>query len=235
MKIDVHSHIGFEDKLQQQTKEQLLKIMQEGGIDHCVTFPFGGIEDYAQLNEEFSLLRKEKGLIPFGRINHLHKNALQEVENIVSLDLKGIKIHTRIGPLTRAPDLLRAIEKTDLPILVHTGNGPNELVSQLEKVQFNGRLIIGHGGKGQMKAAAKLTQERENFFIETSLLSIYGTSLLIDNAPIEKILLGSDAPFSHPTIELFKLQELAKRGVISEEDLALISGKNYLRSFRDTL
>jgi len=236
MIIDAHTHIGFEDKLQQQTEEELLGHLDRGNVDRAVTFPFGpSVQDYREINEKFASYLDNKRLIPFGRVNQLSKDVVDQVERIHALGLKGVKVHTSHARLDASPPMLRKIEKLDLPLLVHTGEGQHASVKQLQDLKFSGRLIIGHGGKGNVSVAAKLATERDNFFVETSLLTVYGTRLLIDKVPIEKILLGSDAPFSFPSLEIFKLKEIERLGILSAEDNMKICGKNYIKEFKKTL
>ena len=41
MIIDCHTHIGYEDITQNQSSEELLKLMNSSKIDKSVVFPFG--------------------------------------------------------------------------------------------------------------------------------------------------------------------------------------------------
>jgi hypothetical protein len=211
MIIDSHTHVGYEEETQKQTAEELVKLMDEGNIDKSVVFPFGPRtskdQSYTEENQNIAQHKSHPRFIVFGRINQLSNDMLEEVEKISSLDLKGIKMHTHRASLKNLDPLFHKMNKFDLPLIVHTGHNENSHVSTLKDIPFDGNVIIGHGGKDHFKEAIELVNSRDNFLIETSLLSLRRTKLIIDKVKDKsKLLFGSDAPFHHPDLERKKIE-----------------------------
>jgi len=230
MIIDSHTHIGFEENTQKQNPEELMKWMDIAKVDKSVIFPLGPTEgkeqSYFKENENISKQLDNPRFIVFGRVNQLSQDSLQEVDHIKSLGLKGIKMHSEAAGFLGFDELFKKIEESGLPLIVHTGESEKSSASNLENIPFNGNLIIGHGGKGHFKEAIRLVNSRNNFFIETSLLSLRRTKIIIGEViDKSKILFGSDAPFNPPEMEIRKLEYACK----DKELLADILGNNILR------
>jgi predicted TIM-barrel fold metal-dependent hydrolase len=211
MIIDCHTHVGYENQIQTQSASKLLELMNFSKIDKSVIFPFGpsmySDQSYSKINEHMAKLNKHSRFIAFGRINQLADNMFEEAEHIDSLGLNGIKFHTQRESLIKYKSFFKKLNKFDLPIIVHTGNNENSNVNQLVKLQFDGKIIIAHGGKDRVKDAIKIVNSHENIYIETSILSIYRTRLVIEDIEDKsKILFGSDAPFHHPELESKKIR-----------------------------
>ena len=227
MIIDCHTHIGYEDQVQCQSAKQLLKVMDFSKIDKSVIFPFGPSfhkeQSYKKINEYMAKLNHHHRFIAFGRINQLSNDMFGEVEHIASLGLKGIKIHTHRESLVNYKPFFRKLNRFDLPIIVHTGNNANSDVNQLAELPFTGKIIIGHGGKDRVRDAIKIVNSHENIYIETSILSLYRTKLIINRVEDKsKILFGSDAPFHHPELESKKIKYACADKYLAEN----ILGKN---------
>ena len=227
MIIDSHSHLGYESRTQYQTPSQLTKIMDLSGVDKSVVFPFGPEfskkQSYYRINEAMSKLLPNKRFIPFGRINQLSRDMFSEAEHIHSLGLKGIKIHTHNEAIKWYHPLFRKLDKFDLPLIIHTGNNYNSDVKHLKDIPCSCPIIIAHGGKDRISEAIRIVNSCENLYIETSLLSLRRTQILIDRVKDKsKIFFGSDSPFHHPELELKKI-----RYACNDEHLVRqISGKN---------
>tara|TARA_Y100000310_G_scaffold337122_1_gene423368 strand:- start:7313 stop:8011 length:699 start_codon:yes stop_codon:yes gene_type:complete len=210
MIIDSHTHIGYESDTQKQEPKELLKMMDVAGVDKSVVFPFGPPhshdQSYREENKNIAQQKSNQRFIVFGRVNQLSKDMISEVERINSLGLKGIKMHTHRAPLKNLDPLFKELNKFDLPLIVHTGHNENSHVETLKDIPFNGNVIIGHGGKDNYMKAIELVNSRDNFFIETSLLSLRRTSQVIEKVKDKsKILFGSDAPYHHPDLEVKKI------------------------------
>ncbi len=211
MIIDSHAHVGYETRTQYQKPKDLLRIMDASGIDKSVVFPFGPEfsknQSYSRINEAMASLLSNKRFIPFGRINQLSKDMFSEAENISSLGLKGIKIHTHRESIKWYGPLFRKMDKFDLPLIIHTGNNYNSDVRHLRNMPFSNPIIIAHGGKDRFLDAVELVNSSSNIYIETSLLSLRRTQVLIKKIKDKsKILFGSDSPFHHPELESKKIR-----------------------------
>lgn len=233
MIIDCHTHIGFENKLENQTPEELLKMMDEAGVDKAVIFPFAPIKidgSMKEENEKIAALCSNERFIGFGRINQLSSDCLEEVDRIIKLGLKGVKFHTLRSSLVEAQPALDKLSKYKLPIIVHTGNDDNANVKNLANIEYPGPVIIGHAGKDNTKEAVRLVNERENFYLELSIVSLFRTKWILEKVNENKILFGSDAPFSHPRLDLLKIKYAVKdekvRKKILGDNLISILNKN---------
>jgi len=227
MIIDSHAHVGYETRTQYQRPKDLLETMNASGIDRCVVFPFGPEfsknQSYSKINEAMAGLLSNKRFIPFGRINQLSKDMFSEAENISSLGLKGIKLHTHRESLKWHGPLFRKMDKFDLPLIIHTGNNYNSDVRHLRNVPFSSPIIIAHGGKDRVLDAIDLVNSSSNIYIETSLLSLRRTQVLIKKIKDKsKILFGSDSPFHHPELESKKIRYACSDKYLVED----ILGKN---------
>jgi predicted TIM-barrel fold metal-dependent hydrolase len=210
MIIDSHTHIGYEDIYQQQEPHGLIRLMGIAGVDKSVIFPFGPVfsknQSYHSENIKISKYSNNSRFITFGRVNQLASDCIDEVDHIKALDLKGIKIHTDAAPLNSYPNLVKKLNEYSLPIMIHTGNNKNADVENLKHLKYEGNIIIGHGGKDNISGAIDLVNSRNNFYIETSLLSLSRTKRLIREVKDKsKILFGSDAPYGLPELEIKKI------------------------------
>ncbi|MBT3262423.1 amidohydrolase family protein [Candidatus Woesearchaeota archaeon] len=210
MIIDSHTHLGFEDMYQKQNPRELIKLMDRAGIDKSVIFPFGPVfsknQSYQSENIKISKCSNNPRFITFGRVNQLAPDSLEEVERIKDLDFKGIKIHTDAAPLNTYRDLVKKLNEYCLPIMIHAGNNENSNVENLKHLEYEGNIIIGHGGKDNISKAIELVNSRDNFYIETSLLSLSRTKRLVRQVKDKsKILFGSDAPYDLPELEVKKI------------------------------
>jgi len=228
MIIDSHTHIGFEDKYQKQNPQELIMLMDRAGIDKSVIFPFGPVfskdQSYHSENIKISNYSNNPRFIAFGRVNQLASDSLEEVDRINDLNFKGIKIHTDAAPLNPYRDLVKKLNEYHLPILIHTGNNENADVENLKHLKYDGNIIIGHGGKDNVSSAIELVNSRNNFYIETSLLSLSRTKKLIREVKDKsKIIFGSDAPYDLPELEVKKIMHACNydRGLVRD-----ILGKN---------
>lgn len=145
MFIDIHTHT-FPDRMAVRTVQLLgqaahlipqtdatshglLASMQEAGIDLSVILPVATkpsqvqtINTYAA---ETNALYKDRGLLSFGGIHPAYEHPEEELERIVSLGLKGIKIHPVYqGQDIDSPAFLRILKKAaELGLIVITHSG----------------------------------------------------------------------------------------------------------------
>ncbi|MBL7052106.1 MAG: amidohydrolase family protein [Nanoarchaeota archaeon] len=210
MIIDCHNHLGFENNFERQTSKELLRRMKIASIDKAVVFPFAPQTKTGSTyedNKKIALLCKNnKKFIGFGRINQLNKNALEELDHILKLKLKGVKFHTRNSKITEAQEILDELEKHKLPIIVHTSDEKNTFVNFIEELKYSGPIIIAHAGKNRFMETVKIVNKYPNIYLDTSIISPFRTRYVIENANPEKIIFGSDSPYSHPKIDILKIK-----------------------------
>ena len=145
----------------------------------------------------------------------LGKEVLGEAEKLVREEgFKGFKLQ----PVSHGfpanheivyPVMELAIE-LDIPVLFHTGFGPGtecERIGELGKKFPEAKIIMGHAGiQMQTKKAIRIARENKNIFLEISGTAPMAVKWIVEEAPPERILFGSDGPYGHPYVQLAKLE-----------------------------
>ncbi len=221
MIIDVHNHVGTDVMGTKGCPEDLLSIMQISHIDKSVIFALDEVdrgETYEVPNKKIiQLCRKyPEKFIGVCRVQpKAGDNALKEMERCQKAGLSALKLHPRteqFGP-DSTREVLDLAQNFNWPILLHTDHNvaatPSEwkpIFKKYPKLSF----VLLHGGKDHWPAAAEVSKACDNVFVETSTLSYNRTRMLIERAGAEKIIFGSDYPYSHPSLEVQKFELIVK-------------------------
>lgn len=229
---DCHNHLGKSSSgFSDQTPSDLKKKLSEARVDKAVIFPKGKIEDFTEENRKMSKLDKDS-FIPFGRASPTHKNFEEELKQVEKLGLHGLKLHPNQGKFKVNKSLKKDLKELEpqVPILAHTGMKEDEKVHNLEVLsELPNPVIIAHAGKGYAKKAVEFVNQYENFYLDTSLASVYRIKRIVASSPVDKILYGSDSPYSHPAVEKKKILY----AVEDEETRRKILGENVLKVLSD--
>jgi uncharacterized protein len=157
-----------------------------------------------------------------GRVNELIEIAVGKY------GFCGIKVHRHDGQITR--EICEVAAAFSLPVLYDV-MGDVSIVELLASEYPGVNFIIPHLGsfaddwQAQKSFIDKVSKHR-NIYADTS--GVRRFDLLVEairRAGTEKILFGSDGPWLHPGIELFKIRSLG----LSDSDERLIMGLNFLR------
>lgn len=145
------------------TDEDLRRSMKTAGIDLSVVLPVAtNPEKISQINQVSLEKTGKEGLIYFGCVHPDSENALEELERVSAMGLRGIKIH----PVYQGVDIddlrfLRILEKAgslDLVVVMHAGDDigfPGVVHCSPEQtrralLQVRGvRLVLAHMGGWQ--------------------------------------------------------------------------------------
>lgn len=228
--------------------EQVVKAMNQSGVDTVVGFPMGGFSseyDYRDQNDMIAASMKEYPgrIIGFCRINPNvgEKSACSAIDRYIKdFKMRGIKLHPEIDHFSLEERLLAPIfdkaRDYGVPIIFHSGNTQNtdplaigDLASQYPKVP----VILGHMGcTTATRQAATAAARWPNVFLETSAVSRMShpfAPAVLKVGP-EKVLYGSDHPYSPFQMEIEKLVKYAipYTGWTSKE-LKMILGGNLRR------
>lgn len=220
--VDAHAHLGeccIFGLLT--TEEQLLRRMDENGIDASIVQPFPGAKNCAKTHDRIAeLCAKHPGrffglasVSPHGD----HKAYRREVERCVR-DLKfvGVKLHTighSVNPLTEDGDLVfSTANELGIPVMVHTGPGvpfalPSLCIPAARK--YPGlNIILGHAGFAVFSAGAQVAASVcSNLFLETSWSIGDDIRWMISTIGPDRVMLGTDSPTNVP-VEIAKYQAL---------------------------
>lgn len=237
MIIDCHCHAGKGDILTApwNTKADLgpyLRRARRAGIARTVVFA-AFHRDYAVANEEVAgiVRRNPRRLVGFafvhpkrdaGRIHEMVSRAVRQ------WGFRGIKVHGYDGMPTR--EVCDAARAFGIPLLVDVvaqAHVVDMLAPEFPDVNF----IIPHLGsfhddwRAQQRVVDQLTRYA-NVYADTSGVRRFDYIVeAIRRAGARKLLFGSDGPWLHPGVELYKIKAL---GLPAREE-AMILGGNIAR------
>ena len=236
MIIDSHAHIGTYGYglKRSMTAETLVNLMSEADVDKAVIsqLSVNMVQDNTAVSE--AIKKFPDRLLGFAHINPGDPDAaLKELDrSINALGLIGVKMHSNFDHFVPWDErVLRIMEKIQdyrLPVLFHTGE---ELARPLQIAYVAKQfpkipVILGHMGLWVAIESIPAAKLSENVYLETS---IQGEMPALEEAVIElgveRILFGTDIPFSTYRIEFSKIESLE----ISEEDKKKILGGNAAR------
>jgi len=165
------------------------------------------------------------------------------VQEIISLGLKGVKMHPDIQKVALDDPRMHTIYtlcEDRLPILLHTGDcrydysNPNRLIPVLEK--YPNLMVIGahFGGWSIWEDATKKLYEYPNFLVDCSS-SLYAISSqkakeLILTYGVDRVLFGTDYPLWTPEEEIERfmavdLTEEQRENILYNNAAKLFLGK----------
>jgi hypothetical protein len=150
----------------------------------------------------------------------------------LSLGYKGIIWHRHEGEPVynyadkRCPQLIERIVRLNLPVVFEESY--SNTIYFINNLACGATVIIPHlgwlnGGFAGLDASG--IWEKENIYADSSLASSYEIKMFLRKYGPEKLLFGSDFPFSLPENELKKILSLD----ISEADKEKILGGNIIR------
>ena len=145
-----------------------------------------------------------------------------DVEHLIELGLKGVKLHPDIQQFKlddyRCLKIYELCEEHSLPLLIHTGDSrydfsnPNRLIPILDI--YDRLTIIGahFGGWSMWEKASELLWNKKNFYVDCSS-SFYALSdekivEIIHRYGADRVLFGSDYPMWNPKTEVERLKAL---------------------------
>jgi len=232
--IDAHCHIGLY-RGRKWSSQKLLNVMNEFKVNKAIIFPTGGHGPTNFINENNTVIsavhKYPERLVGFARVNpHFSDKAIEEIKRTVALGLKGVKLHPMMEVFPANSRLVDPImdtaAKLRIPVLIHSGNAPFALPSQVADIASRFpkvQVIMGHMGKIDLGIEAIPSAKRsENVFLETSGARRFTIEDAVSSLGPDRVVFGSDWPYSHPAPELMKIKILG----ISEEHKMKILGEN---------
>src|SRR5262245_8512275 len=240
MIIDCHCHAGTGDLMTAPWNtaaplEPYLRRARAAGIAKTVVFaPFHS--DYAQANAEVARIvaRYPDRLIGFAFI-HAARDAgriFDMVRHAVTRwRFRGIKVHGHDAMPTR--EICEAARAFRLPLLVDVV-GQASVIEMLAPSYPQVNFIIPHLGsfrddwRAQQQVVDQLVRF-PNIYVDTSGVRRFDYIVsAVQRAGAHKVLFGSDGPWLHPGLELYKIRLLH----LAPDKEALILGGNALRLLR---
>jgi len=228
--------------------EIMLKSMDAYGIEKSVFFStLSHGEDYSEANAWTARIMRQypDRLIGYAFINPVGgAKAVDDLKRCINdFGLKGIKLH----PVSHAyqiyggvqDDLVNPIaelaSRFKLPIIIHSGwysYGHPANIGLLADAFPEATIIIAHGGGTPesfgfgVLSSIQVAKKHKNVFLEISQCpAILFLREFVDRVGADRLVFGSDTPWSVVEIELSKVKALR----LSEEQERLVLGGNMAR------
>lgn len=243
MIIDFHTHC-FPDKIAEKALEKLsfvsggmeyytsgtvdgiLSSMEKQDVDLSVVLNIATNEHQQESVNNFAAeINKKDGIVSFGSIYPKAKNALNELDRIHSLGLKGIKLHPEYQEFFVDDEFMKPIYKKiaqlGLVVVFHAGHDygysapyhcmPQNLLNALKWIEFP--VVAAHwGGAGCGEEVIKLLCGKDLYF-DTSFgytqMPKVIAEKIIEKHGVEKMLFGTDSPWHTATMEKRLLNSLS--------------------------
>ncbi len=224
------------------TKEGLIAKMDECGVDVSVVCPVATKPTQSEKNLEWGASINDDRIISIAGIFPDKESWKRNVDMAVSLGYKGIKLHPEYQNFKLDSDEMLPLYEyaflKDMFILFHAGydpigkepfnSNPLMFLNLIERFQ-GAKIVAAHfGGQSQWDEVEAYLAGKD-IYLDTSMgFEYYGKekflSILAKHGA-NKVLFGSDSPWSDTKKELSIIKELP----ISKEDMDLILYKNALK------
>ncbi len=214
--IDIHCHVGISVDGAGVTYEQLCKILEADPVDKIVVFPIDEEDKgatYTILNSRLAeLAKKDDRIVPFGRVDpNAGARAIEEIERFDELGLKGLKLHPHsehFGPAAVKEIILKTNELR-LPVLIHSSQRSyrEEADGWMKIFEIaETPVIAAHNGKDNYRRLAEIVPEFPNLYVDTTAASYFRTRYIYEAVGPDRLVFGSDLPYSHPAVEKVKYE-----------------------------
>lgn len=269
MVIDFHTHI-FPDSLAKKALEKLIQNLRSqepdadpnapytdataaglaasakaAGIDICVVMPIAtSPKPSLTLNNFAAQVDKLPGLRSFGSVHPNYDGALEELEIIKELGLRGIKLHPEYQgsnpDSNETIELVRKAAELDLWVLFHAGvdiglpapvHGTPARFARLREAVPEAKIILAHMGGFRMWQEVEDAYKSLSFYIDTSFsLDVHPEegdrfARIIRLIGANHVLFGSDSPWADQKKALQLTGSfLSQHGFTKQECDAILGG-----------
>lgn len=244
--IDFHAHTpGYSrtddgGRLVPYSPADFLAHMDVAGIDVSVMLNYQGLLDGSTDSNDYVadfVAAAPSRLVGFGTVNPRLPGAVAETRRMIrDLGLSGMKVHPWVqGISMMEPDMDRVcdvLEEEGAILLSHDGTPPYAMATQLAALARRHPglpVVLGHGGLLDFwREAIVAASETENVYVCVASVSPFAGRMVVERAPKDKVLFGTDAGLSTrggQNYALARVQELDGWG-ISAEDIERITVTN---------
>lgn len=227
------------------TKEGLLHYMETENIDVSVALPVASRPDQEHSINSFAIEINSPQVLSFGSVHPDSKDALSELIRIKEAGLKGIKLHPDNQDFfVDEPRLFPIYEKCaelGLIVLFHAGvdftvfepvHCPPEKLAKILPIFGGSPVVAAHFGGYLMWDEVERHLVGKDIYFDTSFsyatLPKKQARRIIDNHGADKILLGSDIPWSNTHDEVLFIRRLhlddkREAMILAENALSLLA------------
>jgi predicted TIM-barrel fold metal-dependent hydrolase len=202
-----------------QSAEQLIDLMDINKISQSVIVPFvdtPGSDDDAHQRLIKACNQFPGRFLPFARIDPRYgKRAIKILYKISHLNFMGIlfnPVSTDSLPyISGVVSFMEKVALNNLPVIIPSGQAyvglPEQIALLAEKVPSL-KIIIGHmGTSAHAIRAIELLDDHPNLYLETSIQQSPDRITLLSKYIQEgRVVFGSASPYSHPEVELLKIE-----------------------------
>ncbi len=224
------------------TTEELLKQSEETGVNKMLVQSVATTEKQVSSINHFisdEVSKYPDKFIGFGTLHPNSSDLEADVKELISLGLKGVKLHPDIQNFKiddyRCLKIYELCEKYHLPILMHTGDSrydnsnPNRLLPVME-IHTDLTVIGAHfGGYSIWEEASKKLSELPNLFVDTCsaffALEKETALKIIRRYGADKVIFATDYPMWRQQDELNYILSLG----LTNDELEKIFSKNILK------
>lgn len=240
MIIDAHVHVATgENENPRARVENILRKMDENGIDKVVCFPFSaGLEKQKKMAELISPYRDR--FIPLAFINPNDPDAKEQLLYCLDeLGFCGMKLHPWFGNFSLANiELLRPtmeiLNERKLYTVIHCTSEDfrmHPIMFEKLGLEFS-NVTIQMAHMGEVMAgeyAIDVAKRIPNVYLDTAITSYMAVVHVLEQCP-DKVFMGCDFPFYQFEMEIQK-QKLAALDLNDSEGMKKIMGGNFARVF----
>ncbi|MBR2875705.1 MAG: amidohydrolase [Clostridia bacterium] len=224
------------------TTEELLKQSEEAGIKRMVVQSVATTEKQVSSINHFiadEVKKHPDKFIGFGTLHPDSSAPEEDVKELISLGLSGVKLHPDIQNFKiddyRCLKIYELCEKYHLPVLMHTGDSrydnsnPNRLLPVMEI--YTDLIVIGahFGGYSLWEEASEKLAGLPNLYVDTcsSFFALDKKTALkiIKRYGTDKVIFATDFPMWRQEDELNYITSLG----LSDEDLKKIFHDNIMK------
>ncbi|MDP3919853.1 MAG: TatD family hydrolase [Candidatus Omnitrophota bacterium] len=212
--IDTHVHLGLSKDGEEITLKEIKELLNQYPIRSLLLFPIDELDHGTSYQKSNSKVLKaaegDKRIYPVFRIDpHEPEAAFREIQRAAKVGARAIKLHPRSEDFSphQAEEIIAEIERLRLPVILHTAHDRHSHPSSWERIFLRHKkicFILAHAGKDAFREAGEVSERLGNVFLETSTLSYSRTQELLKRVGADKMVFGSDPPYSHPAIEILK-------------------------------
>ncbi len=220
LRVDMHVHLGRSKDGAKYGPGDVRQLLERYSFSHAVLFPVDEREpgpSYSRLNARVAkTAKKDKRILGFVRLNpHEKEAAHRELTLAAKRGMRGVKLHPRAEDFSphETEELFREIESHRFPVMLHTSHEPHCHPIAWEGIFLRHKkicFILAHAGKDAYREAASVAKRCPNVYLDTSTLSFRRTTVILKEVGAGKVVFASDAPYSHPAVELLKFDLILK-------------------------
>ena len=214
------------------TPETMIQHMDQAGVDMAVGCSLGQMIDNDFIAE--TVAKSNGRIIGFGQVDPRKADAVEVVNTVARLGLKGLKLHPTMHGYHFADHglldpVFRAASENGLTILVNALDDPfcaPLSIEEIAKCFADVPVLIAHMGTVWNVMEAMIVAERnENVYLETSGTQLIEVQMAYRQLGAGKLVMGTDWPGNHFDLERAKIA----RAIPDEADRAAVEGLNLAR------